>query len=82
MKIIRRSSMSPAKDTLHVEFSVLWSPTYHVPVLWFTLNHVLPGVPPGVEAVYQYLVPETTRSGLRQIGVIGGISIAVRENCF
>jgi Autophagocytosis associated protein, active-site domain len=81
MKIMSRPLQSSAKDTILVEFSILRSPIYQVPVLWFTLNAVPSNALTGIEAIYQYLVPETTRPGLRQIGVMGGISMAVRRCC-
>lgn len=81
MKILSKPLQSSGKDTILVEFSVLRSSIYQVPVLWFTLNGVPSNVLAGIEAVYQHLVPETTRSCLRQISVMGGISMAVRRCC-
>lgn len=63
-------------ERVSVDFSILWSSIYQVPVLWFTLHRIPSGVSTGIEAVYQHLVPEIFHSGLRQIGVIGAISIA------
>lgn len=76
-KIIRRPSRLLQEATILVEFSVLRSSTYQVPVLWFTFNRIPSGVSAGIETVYQYIVPESARSMLGQIGVMGGISIAV-----
>ena len=77
--MLNRSSGLSEKNTILVEFSILRSEVYEVPVLWFTLQRLPLGALSGIEAVYEYLVPETARPGLRQIGVIGGISIAVRQ---
>lgn len=53
------------------------SPTYQVPVLYFTLRwHNLQGSV-GLDAVYQYLVPPQYRKGLKSVGVMGGISVGV-----
>lgn len=60
-----------------VEFSVTLSPTYQVPVLWFILRQLPSDGPTGIDAVYHYLVPDTQQAGLRQVGVMGGISMAV-----
>ncbi|KAF7513730.1 hypothetical protein GJ744_007781 [Endocarpon pusillum] len=75
-EIICRHSSLPETDRILVEFSILWSPSYQVPVLWFTLNRVPSGISTGIETVYQHLVPETSRPALNQVGVMGGISIA------
>ncbi|KAB8070683.1 autophagy-related protein Atg10 [Aspergillus leporis] len=59
---------------LQIEYSIVLSATYQVPVLYFTLrrdNH--PG-PLGIDEVYQYLVPDQYRSELDNVGVMGGIS--------
>lgn len=74
---MHRHERLPETDSILVEFSILRSPTYQVPVLWFTLNRVPSGISTGIETVYQHLVPKTSRSTLSQIGVLGGISIAV-----
>lgn len=55
----------------------MFSPTYQVPVLYFTLRwHNLQG-PLGLDAVYQYVVPEQYRKQLKEVGVMGGISVGV-----
>ena len=58
-------------------FSVLRSPTYRVPVLWTNLHRVSSDGPKGVDAIYHYLVPESIRSAIRNIGILGGISFGV-----
>ena len=77
--MIHKASNLLVKDTILVEFSILRSATYEVPVLWLTLTRLPPGATNGIAAVYEHLVPESTRPGLRQMGVMGGISIAVRR---
>jgi len=49
-------------------------------VLWFSLCQPGRGEAQSLEAVYQYLVPQPSQDGLRQLGVIGGISIAVCDS--
>lgn len=77
---IKQEALIRAPETsvrLQVIYNILLSPTYHVPVLYFQLrqdNH--PG-PLGIDAVYQYLVPEQYRKELQSIGIMGGISFGV-----
>jgi len=68
---------SNRKDIV-MDFSITLSPTYQVPVLWFVFHNLPQGGPSGIDAVYHYLVPKSKRTGLREVGVMGGISIAVR----
>ena len=60
-----------------VEFSIVLSPTYQVPVLWFTFHQVPLHGPNGLDAVYHYLVPDLLEAGVRRVGILGGISMAV-----
>ncbi|KAJ5818310.1 hypothetical protein N7474_003901 [Penicillium riverlandense] len=62
--------------SLQVDYDILLSSTYRVPVLFFRLkwNHHHHG-PVGLDAVYQYVVPEQYRQGLQSVGVMGGISL-------
>ena len=60
----------------HVEYDILLSPTYRVPVLYFLLLGFQFG-PVGIETVYQYLVPDQYKSELKSIGVLGAISMGV-----
>ncbi|KAH8422928.1 uncharacterized protein LDX57_000684 [Aspergillus melleus] len=63
--------------TLQVDYEILLSPTYQVPVLYFMLrrgNH--PG-PMEIDAVYHYLVADQYRKELQAVGVMGGISLGV-----
>ncbi|KAJ5973994.1 hypothetical protein N7481_011204 [Penicillium waksmanii] len=61
---------------LHIEYEILLSPTYQVPVLYFVLHWDNQG-PIGLDAVYRYLVPESYRKQLKNVGVMGGISFGV-----
>jgi len=50
-----------------------------MPTLWFTLHDLPVGESSfNVEAVYRYLVPPEYKNQLRNTGVVGGISAAVR----
>ncbi|TQB71664.1 hypothetical protein MPDQ_007379 [Monascus purpureus] len=57
-----------------VEYDILLSPTYQVPVLYFVLRGSRAG-PVGIETVYQYLVPDQYKNEVKSVGVLGGISM-------
>lgn len=59
-----------------VEYNILLSPTYRVPVLYFFLHDLPPGSLSGLDAVHGLIVPEQMRSELQQVGVMGGISMS------
>lgn len=64
--------------SLQVEYDIVLSPTYQVPVLHFMLrwtNQKGPVV--GIDSVYQYLVPDQYRKQLKSVGIMGGISFDV-----
>ncbi|KAM5484184.1 hypothetical protein McanCB56680_002793 [Microsporum canis] len=63
-----------------VEYNIILSPTYQVPVLYFFLRDGPPCRPNELERMYNMLVPAQFRSELREIGVMGGISITLIEN--
>ncbi|PYH40535.1 ATG3/ATG10 family protein [Aspergillus saccharolyticus JOP 1030-1] len=60
---------------LDVIYDVHLSPIYHVPVLYFTLRPTGHPGQLGIDAVYQYLVPNQYRKELQSVGVMGGISL-------
>lgn len=63
----------------YVTYEIHLHPTYRVPTLWFTL-HDLPTDEStfDIDSVYRYLVPSQYKDHMRTIGVVGGISAAVR----
>jgi ubiquitin-like-conjugating enzyme ATG10 len=71
---VRESS----RHRLNVEYDILLSPTYEVPVLYFAIrnagNHT---GPEGLDAIYEHLVPSQFKSSLGEVGVLGGISVGV-----
>ena len=60
-----------------LDFSITLSPTYQVPVLWFTVTGLPRGGPQGIEAIYHHVVPSTFKVQVKETGVMGGISMAV-----
>jgi ubiquitin-like-conjugating enzyme ATG10 len=74
---LTRSSINGSQLDLTIDYDIVLSPTYQVPVLYF----VFPSVPhvgtTGLDAIYQYLVPRPYASPLKKSGVMGGISFGV-----
>lgn len=60
-----------------VEYNILLSPTYQVPVLYFRLHDLPDDIPTELGFLYQQIVPRSSIDGLQQIGVMGAISSAV-----
>ncbi|CAE7202001.1 hypothetical protein CFE70_008358 [Pyrenophora teres f. teres 0-1] len=71
------STSAPCSPT--VDYDMLLSPTYRVPVLYISINDVLHRYPPTLDTLYRHLVPEALRSQTQSVGVIGGITITVRR---
>lgn len=63
--------------TVIVDFSVILSPTYQVPVLWFAPGQLPLKSTWDLDTVYQHLVPKLQQDPVRQVGILGGISMAV-----
>ncbi|KAJ5611536.1 Autophagy-related protein 3 [Penicillium herquei] len=66
---------SNLKPQLQVDYDIVLSPTYQVPVLYFALRWLHQNGPIGLDAVYQYLVPEQYQTQVKSVGVMGGISL-------
>lgn len=79
MQAVLYPTEQPPKHTL-VDFNILLSTTYRVPVLYFRLRNLPVRGPQGLDAVYQILVPRDAEAALRGSGVMGGISMAVSSN--
>ena len=66
---------------LDVEYNILLSLTYQVPVLYFSLIDRSARTPRpaagGLDVVYDQVVPARFRTGLKDVGVLGGISVGV-----
>ncbi|KAJ9492221.1 hypothetical protein VN97_g975 [Penicillium thymicola] len=62
------------QPSLQIDYDILLSPIYQVPILYFGLRWHNHG-PLGLEEVYQYVVPERYRQELKSVGVMGGISM-------
>ena len=63
-----------------VEFDVLLSPTYRVPVLYFCLADVPPEFSRDLDFVYRFVVAQNSLAELQATSVMGGISMQVGLN--
>ncbi|KAL6243853.1 hypothetical protein RBB50_009287 [Rhinocladiella similis] len=74
-----RDNVVDSKDNtscLDMNFSIILSPTYSVPVLWFSCRPVPGQAGLNLDQVYDLLVPSALQEPLRTVGVMGGISMA------
>ncbi|KAJ5443879.1 uncharacterized protein N7458_007751 [Penicillium daleae] len=74
-----RTNLHP---TLQIDYDIVLSPTYQVPVLYFVLRWHNHQGPVGLDAVYQYVVPEQYKQQLQNVGVMGGISFGVGAHTY
>ncbi|KAI1621681.1 hypothetical protein EDD37DRAFT_653037 [Exophiala viscosa] len=63
-------------EHLIVDFSVTLSPVYCVPVLYFSCKHSSYSMRLNLDQMYDWMVPRTSQTSLRNTGVMGGISMA------
>ncbi|CEN61530.1 hypothetical protein ASPCAL08184 [Aspergillus calidoustus] len=59
-------------DNLQVDYDIILSDTYQVPVLYFVLRQADKLL--GMDEVYRYLVPSQYRENIQGVGIMGGIS--------
>ena len=67
----------PANHGLMVEYDIVLSPTYQVPVLYFRIRDAGCTFPPSIDTLYQYVIPEQFKSQVEGFGIIGGITMTV-----
>ena len=77
MKDSARFKEEQHRDT-QVEYHILLSPTYRVPVLHILLDVWPSNTQPSLDAVYTHLVPHQYRLGVSNQGALGSISAGVR----
>lgn len=65
------------KPRLQVDYDIVLSPTYQVPVLYLVLRWHHHDGPVGLDAVYQYVVPKQYQTEVKSVGVMGAISVGV-----
>jgi len=67
---------------LRIEYQIFLSPSYQVPVLYLVLEGRGDVVPSTIESLYDQVVPERFKSQVRSFGIIGGITMTVRNWIF
>lgn len=67
----------PANHGLMVEYDIVLSPTYQVPVLYFRIRDAGCALPPLIDTLYQYVIPGQFKSQVESFGIIGGITMTV-----
>ena len=67
----------PIPQVSYVEYHVIHSVSYQVPVLYFFLHNFFPQCPNDIDVLYKSLVPELQRKTLGGIGLLGGIGMVV-----
>lgn len=65
----------PANHGLMVEYDIVLSPTYQVPVLYFRIRDAGCALPPSIDTLYRYVIPEQFKSQVESFGIIGGITM-------
>lgn len=78
MQIIpRREAPVDSTGRYEATYDILLSPSYQVPVLYFSLRDPRGDRIQDLEEAYRLLVPERNRLQLRQVGILGGVSVSV-----
>lgn len=62
------------RSKLSVAYEIIHSPSYQVPVLYLTTKGQHAGGQPSLEDVYDILVPNSRRSEMQAVGVLGALS--------
>jgi len=57
-----------------IEYDILLSPTYQVPVLYLNIKDPLHRFPLTIDTIYQYIVPPQFKNQVSGVGVMGGIT--------
>jgi len=60
-----------------VEYHIVHSPIYQVPVLYFFLHNFPTTSESLIELVYKYVVPQIHKAHVQDVGVMGAISFGV-----
>lgn len=57
----------------------MWSCSYRVPVLYFSVHNLPPGRSCSIESVYDLLMPKHLEAEAKIVGVMGGIGMTVSK---
>lgn len=67
----------PSRTISSVEYHILHSTSYRVPVLYFFLYNLPSSMLQRIDTVYEHLVPKHLQFGAKKVGVMGGIGMTV-----
>lgn len=67
----------PHKDNLEVQYTVMLSQSYQVPMLYITITNRASQPILNLDSFYELLVPSSRREELQKEGVFGSISLTV-----
>ena len=74
----KQDTSTPAPSDWFVLYSIIFSASYRVPVLYFSIHRRRGPLPPvDIDTVYNLLVPDQERYRLRRFGQMGAVSVAV-----
>jgi hypothetical protein len=77
-----QQTLNPCKNKLsgavEVEYHVILSPTWRLPVLYFVPMWSKTQEPFTLKEVYDFLVDKSSKGSLEDVGIMGGISHGVR----
>ena len=62
-----------------VDYDLVLSQVYRVPVLYISIRDPRHRYPPTMTTLYEHLVPLQFKAQAENVGVIGGITITVRQ---
>ncbi|KAF2708561.1 hypothetical protein K504DRAFT_432890 [Pleomassaria siparia CBS 279.74] len=65
----------PSNHGVTVEYDIVLSPSYQVPVLYFSIKDPLFRYPPTMDTLYRILIPPQFKAQAENVSVIGGITV-------
>jgi ubiquitin-like-conjugating enzyme ATG10 len=68
---------TPTSSRAVIHYDVVLSPSYRVPVLYFSISDTLHRYPPTMETLYSVVIPPAFKTQAEHVGVIGGVTITV-----
>ncbi|KAF2744086.1 hypothetical protein M011DRAFT_496486 [Sporormia fimetaria CBS 119925] len=74
-EILNRTLHTSERSCPIVEYDILLSPVYRVPVLYCSIKDPQFRFPPTMDSLYRYIIPPSFKPQAEQSGVMGGITI-------
>jgi len=75
-----REAFKPPKngaERVKTDYHVLLSPTWRVPVLYFSTQWMETLTPLTLNEIYEFIVEDSSRNVIDEVGIMGGISHGV-----